>query len=107
MHGIEHDHAFGYFRGVITKSAAFGIAAPDFERGGTHGAKINVSGERTPLACWRTSPGVRELFSAANTLNENKASEKVRCGETPQPARGTRALPNPAVPDLTLISSLQ
>src|SRR6185437_2823851 len=68
MNRIEHDHAFGYFRGVIAKSAAFGIAAPVFERGGTHGAKINVSGERTPLACWRTSPGVRELFSAANTF---------------------------------------
>ena len=32
---------------------------------------------------------------------------KVRCGGTPQPARGTRALPKPAIPPVTLISSPQ
>ena len=32
---------------------------------------------------------------------------EVRCGGTPQPARHRRALPNPAVPHVTLISFLQ
>src|SRR4029077_15061045 len=99
---VEHDHPFGYVGGVLTKFAAFAVATADFENS-LH--KIDVSGERTPLACWRTSPGVRELFSVANTLRENNVSENVRCGGTPQPVRGTRAVPNPAVPPVRLISS--
>jgi hypothetical protein len=42
MHGIEHHHAFGYFRGVLMKFAAFGIATPDFENGSFQiGKKLN------------------------------------------------------------------
>ena len=33
MNRVEHDHALGNFRGVITKFAAFGITSPDFENG--------------------------------------------------------------------------
>ena len=107
MDRVEYHHAFGYLGDVLMKVAAFGIATPDLEGRHSHKATIDVSGERTPLACWRTSPGVRELLSATDALDGNKVSGKVRCGGTPQPARGTRALPNPAVPPVTLISSPQ
>jgi hypothetical protein len=36
MNRVEHDHALGNFRGVITKFAAFGITSPDFEGGCCH-----------------------------------------------------------------------
>jgi hypothetical protein len=68
---------------------------------------IDVSGERMPLACCRRPPGVRELVLGRADPYGNKTSEKVRCGGTPQPARATRALPNPAVPHVSFISSLQ
>ena len=41
MHGIEHDHAFGYFGGVLMKFAVFGIATPDFENGSFHRESLN------------------------------------------------------------------
>lgn len=68
---------------------------------------MDVSAERMPLACWRTSPGVRELMLEQAGSYANKTLEKVRCGGTPQPARRRRALPNPVVPHVTLISFLQ
>jgi hypothetical protein len=31
MHGIEHNHAFGYFGFVLLETASIRVAAPDFE----------------------------------------------------------------------------
>ena len=107
MHRIEHNHAFGYLGGVLMKFAPFGIATPDFENGCFHMWSMDVSGERMPLACWRTSPGVRELMLEQAGSYANKTSEKVRCGGTLQPGRRSRALPDPVVPHVTLISFLQ
>src|SRR4029077_18157477 len=72
MHRIEHNHAFGDFGRVILKLTALCVASPDFERGCRHKTWSDVSGVRTLVACWRTSPGVRELFFGGATLRGNK-----------------------------------
>src|SRR5262249_54875670 len=106
VHGIEHDHPFGELRRVITELTAVGVAAPDSEGGRTHKAS-DLSGERTRSACWLWRSAATNFPRRFGRVLSNHSKEKSANVWRRSPARRRRALPNPAVPGVRLISSLQ
>ena len=49
------------------------------------------------LACWRWRPPHRGLFGTYESLQRVDYTSKDCFGETPKPARETRALPDPSL----------